>query len=190
MKPKDEKKLAAIAAATYALVGERGLAGLTLADIARRAGVATSTLYVYYDSRETLLDTLYHNAKQLTFQRWLEHDDASAPFKARVRGIWHNMLQHRLERYAELQFQEQYHVSQMASPANRELSARFGQFYIDFLALGQRSEVLKAVPAPFLIASITGSVKETANQIRAGALPDDETTRSTAFTLCWDAIKA
>lgn len=190
MKPKDEKKLAAIAAATYALVGERGLAGLTLADIARRAGVATSTLYVYYDSREALLDTLYHNAKQLTFQRWLAHDDANAPFKARLRGIWHNMLAHRLERHAELQFQEQYHGAHMASVANRELSARFSQFFADFLAGGQRAEVIKPVPVPFLIASISGSVKETASQIRAGALPDDEATRSTAFMLCWDALKA
>ena len=46
MKPKDDEKQRAIAQATFELVAQTGLSGLTLADIARAAGIATSTLYV------------------------------------------------------------------------------------------------------------------------------------------------
>ena len=66
MKPKDEKKVEAIATAVYRLAAQRGLAAMTLADIAREAGLATSTLYVYYKSREELLDDVYQKAKTAT----------------------------------------------------------------------------------------------------------------------------
>ena len=56
MKPKDEDKQQAIADATFALVAQVGLSGLTMAAIAREAGIATGTLYVYYKSKEELLN--------------------------------------------------------------------------------------------------------------------------------------
>ena len=59
MKPKDDKKLRAITRATFALVEQTGLSGLTMAAIAREAGLATGTLYVYFKSKEDLLTGLY-----------------------------------------------------------------------------------------------------------------------------------
>ena len=52
MKPKNDEKKRAIAKATLALVAQSGLSGLTMADIARAASIATSTLYVYYPRHE------------------------------------------------------------------------------------------------------------------------------------------
>src|SRR3989344_4060817 len=66
MKPKDDEKQRAIAQATFELVAQTGLSGLTLADIARAAGIATSTLYVYYPSKDELISQLYQDAKTVT----------------------------------------------------------------------------------------------------------------------------
>ena len=44
MKPKDDEKQRAIAQATFELVAQRGLSGLTLADIARAAGVSVPSV--------------------------------------------------------------------------------------------------------------------------------------------------
>eukprot|EP01030_Chromulinospumella_sphaerica_P026789 gene26789-27011_t len=55
MKPKDDEKQRAIAQATFDLVAQTGLSGLTMAEIARAAGIATSTLYVYYPSKDELI---------------------------------------------------------------------------------------------------------------------------------------
>ena len=63
MKPKDDEKLQAIADATFALVEKAGLSGLTMADIAGAAGIATGTLYVYYSSKEELINDLYQKSK-------------------------------------------------------------------------------------------------------------------------------
>ncbi|HAT30737.1 MAG TPA: TetR family transcriptional regulator [Janthinobacterium sp.] len=190
MKPKDEKKLAAIALAAYRLVASRGLSAVTLADIAREAGIATSTLYVYYAAKEELLNALYEQAKTAAFGRYVEHDDGAAPVRARLRRIWLNMLENRLRHHAETVFIEQYYHSSFMSAANRALSARLAGHFTALLESGQRAEVLKPVALPFLLALILGSIKETAALLMAGAVPDDEASRATGFQLCWDAIKA
>ncbi|MFB9240502.1 TetR/AcrR family transcriptional regulator [Massilia antarctica] len=190
MKPKDVKKLASITRATYALVQESGLAPLTLADIARGAGIATSTLYIYYPSKQALLDALYEQAKSATCERLTRGAGAQLPPKLRIRQIWLNMLNNRLDHPAEMVFQEQYVSSRFMSESNRELGKRFVREFDEVLEAGQRDETLKPVALPFLGACILGSVRETARLIAAGVLPDDESTRTTGFQLCWDALKA
>lgn len=53
---KTEATEAAIIEAAVALFGEKGYASTSLADIARAAGVSTSTLYCYFPHKEKLLD--------------------------------------------------------------------------------------------------------------------------------------
>lgn len=56
---KGDDKLRAIAKATFTLVEQNGLSGLTMAAIAREAGLGTGTLYVYFKSKEELLVALH-----------------------------------------------------------------------------------------------------------------------------------
>ena len=190
MKFKDEQKLEAIAQATYRCVLARGIGALKLSEISRSAGIATSTLYVYYPSKKDLLDALYERAKTVTFARLLESDLSQAPIKARVRQLWLNSLENRLTNQAELVFMEQYASSEYMSEANRSLSARLAAVFQSLLAAGQQEETLKDVPLPFLIASLVGSVHETAKLIGQHSVANDTATRNTAFQMCWDAIKA
>ncbi len=49
----------AIVAAAGSLFAERGVAATSVADIARRCGVAKGTFYRYFPSKEALVDTLF-----------------------------------------------------------------------------------------------------------------------------------
>jgi AcrR family transcriptional regulator len=190
VKPKDDLKLEAITQAAYACVLERGMRALTLAEIARAAGLATSTLYVYFPSKQALLDALYERAKTETFTALMQGDVAGAPLKARMRRLWMNMLDARLKSPAQMVFMEQYASSEFMSEHNRALSARLAAVFHALLEAGQRDETLKNVPLPLLIGSILGSVHETGRLIATQVLPNDEATRAAAFMLCWDARKA
>jgi AcrR family transcriptional regulator len=190
VKPKDDLKLEAIAQAAYACVLERGMRALTLAEIARTAGLATSTLYVYFPSKQALLDDLYERAKTETFALLMEGDAADLPLKARLRRMWLNMLGVRLHHPAQMVFMEQYVSSEFMSEHNRALGARMAGVYHALLGAGQRDETLKTVPLPLLVGTIVGSVHETGRLIASKVLPDDEQTRVAAFSLCWDALKA
>jgi len=52
----------AIVEAAWTLVGEEGLAGLSLRDLARRAGITTPTVYAYFDSKNAIYDAMFGQA--------------------------------------------------------------------------------------------------------------------------------
>lgn len=56
--------LASIVAAAWELAREHGLAGLSLRDLARRLGMATPSLYSYFDSKHALYDAMYADGWQ------------------------------------------------------------------------------------------------------------------------------
>lgn len=190
VKLKDDEKLRAIARATFTLVEQTGLSGLTMAAIAREAGLATGTLYVYFKSKEDLLVALYEQAKTETAASLMQGDDAAAPFRSRFQHMWRNWLEHRLTHYAQVVFLEQYYNSPWFSEASRNLSARLIKDWVDLIETAKAQQILKDVPTPMLINSFGGSVRETANMLRSGALPRTEAHLAMAFGLCWDGMKA
>lgn len=190
MKPKDEEKLLAISKATFTLVEQTGLSGLTMAAIAREAGLATGTLYVYYKSKEELLVALYERAKTQTAASLMHGDDPGAPFRSRFRHMWMNWLEHRLCHSAQMVFIEQYYNSPWFSAESRNLSARLVKDWIDLIEKARAQQILKDVPTPMLINAFGGSVRETANMLRSGSLKRTPEHLEMAFGLCWDGIKA
>jgi AcrR family transcriptional regulator len=190
VRPKDDDKLKAIAMATFALVEQTGLSGLTMAAIARQAGLATGTLYVYFKSKEELLVALYEQAKTETAASLMQGDDAALPFRSRFQRMWMNWLEHRLTHYAQVVFLEQYYNSPWFSEDSRSLSARLIRPWVDLIETAKAQQILKDVPTPMLINSFGGSVRETANLLRSGSLSRTEAHLAMAFGLCWDGIKA
>ena len=190
MKPKDDDKLRAIAKATFVLVEQTGLSGLTMAAIAREAGLATGTLYVYFKSKEELMVALYEQAKTAVAARLMEGDDPTAPFRSRFFRMWTNWLDNRLQHYAEVVFVEQYYNSPWFTEASRKLSARLTKEWTDVIEAAKAQQILKDVPTVLLINSFAGSVRETANLLRSGGLKRNDAHLAMAFGLCWDGIKA
>lgn len=190
MKLKDEEKARAIAGATFALVEQTGLSGLTMAAIARQAGLATGTLYVYYRSKDELLVDLYEQAKTAIAARLMQGDDPATPFRSRFQRIWTNLLENRMTHFAEMLFVEQYANSPWFSEASRTLSDRLIKDWTDLLEAAKAQQILKNVPTVLLISSFVGSVRETSNLLRSGALANTEACQAMAFGLCWDGLKA
>jgi len=52
----------AIVRAAWTLVDEEGLAGLSLRDLARRAGITTPTVYAYFESKNAIYDAMFGQA--------------------------------------------------------------------------------------------------------------------------------
>jgi hypothetical protein len=75
------------------------------------------------------------------------------------------------------------------SDESRDYTARLGEGLQGLVTEGQRQEILKSVPLPFLASLFIGSVRETARMIRAGTIADNEQHRAIAFQLCWDGIR-
>jgi AcrR family transcriptional regulator len=69
----------AIVEAAWALVGEEGLAGLSLRDLAQRAGITTPTVYAYFDSKNAIYDAMFGQAATEFADRMAEPYDCDDP---------------------------------------------------------------------------------------------------------------
>lgn len=69
----------AIVQAAWALVGEEGLAALSLRDLARRAGITTPTVYAYFDSKNAIYDAMFGQAATQFAERMAEPYDCEDP---------------------------------------------------------------------------------------------------------------
>jgi AcrR family transcriptional regulator len=69
----------AIVDAAWALVGEEGLAGLSLRDLARRAGITPPTVYAYFDSKNAIYDAMFGRAAMQFVDRMTEPLDGEDP---------------------------------------------------------------------------------------------------------------
>jgi AcrR family transcriptional regulator len=87
IKPAETRRAELLAAATR-LFEERGFEEVTVADITEAAGVAKGTFYLYFDSKEALLDALRHDltdsAASLLDDLGLPDDDGWAEFTDRL----------------------------------------------------------------------------------------------------------
>src|SRR5665213_3718314 len=69
----------AIVHAAWALVGEVGLAGLSLRDLARQAGITTPTVYAYFESKNAIYDAMFGQAASEFADRMAEPIDGDDP---------------------------------------------------------------------------------------------------------------
>jgi len=69
----------AIVEAAWALVRDEGLAGLSLRDLARRAGISTPTVYAYFDSKNAIYDAMFGAAATQFADRMAEPYPAQGP---------------------------------------------------------------------------------------------------------------
>jgi AcrR family transcriptional regulator len=69
----------AIVEAAWTLVRRDGLAGLSLRELARRAGITTPTVYAYFDSKNAIYDAMFGQAATEFADRMAEPFDSENP---------------------------------------------------------------------------------------------------------------
>jgi AcrR family transcriptional regulator len=69
----------AIIDAAWSLVVEEGLAGLSLRDLARRAGITAPTVYAYFDSKNAIYDAMFGRAATEFAEKMAEPFDSDDP---------------------------------------------------------------------------------------------------------------
>jgi len=130
---------AEILEAAWQVAAEKGLAGLTLQDVARRVGMRAPSLYSYFDSKHAIYDSMFADGYRalLADRQSLPALDSSQPREAAI--VWVTgfltFCRANVPRY-QLLFQrtipgfepsaESYQVAVQAYEGMREIVARFG----------------------------------------------------------------
>ncbi len=188
MKPRDEAKARDILAATLAEIEALGLAGLSMEAVARRAKVATGTLYIYFKNKEALVDALYLATKREFANLVLK--DEGLPVRASFQRMCLAFLDYLVEHRAEIVFMAQVVNSPYLTENTRAEAALGVRPLTELLERGKRELLLKDLDTAFMIAFLQGTLRELA----ALAASEPRSQRARRFdqiaTLCWDALKA
>ena len=190
MKLKDDAKADLIFAATCRLVGRVGIAGLTMATIAREAGMATGTLYTYFQNKEELLHALYRHTKQRTTKALFRDFNEQEPLRIALKKVWFNYLTTRLEDFEQSLFIEQYYTSPYKQADEIQMSLDTMAPLYQLFDRGKKGLMLKNIDNTLLAICLMGPLRELAALIHLQGTQLTPDLAETAFSLSWDGIKA
>lgn len=163
MRIKDKEKEAAIVRATLELTEAKGLAGIKMTTLAKRAGIATGSLYTYFADKQELLTGVYDSVwdHSLTYTTDINQPDWGV--KEILREFVLSYARFVAENRAAVVFIEQMKHSPFLTPdAEENLLARY-QPLVDAIEAGTKEGLVKDVPAHELLYVIEGIVKSVIN---------------------------
>jgi TetR/AcrR family transcriptional regulator, repressor of fatR-cypB operon len=190
MKPKDEQKEKDLLDAALRLVVRTGIAGVTIKDIAREAGLGVGTVYVYFKSKEEILERLFVESKNVSTRVYFSNLQPGEPFKISFKKIWLNILQHRLTNYKEAVFTEMYYHSHLISPETKERTDTLLLPLFRLMEEGKEQQLVKNINTLLLLTYMVGPIVELVNLHVNGEVKIDQEVINQAFQLTWDGIKA
>ena len=190
MKVKDENKTGDIYSATLKLVKANGLAGITMQAVAKEAGLATGTLYIYFANKEELIARLFHVCVKNSASNIFSNYNAGDPFKVGFRLIWENMLQQRIARFEESVFIEQCFHSPFVDEDSKTTVRKMFEPLLNLLQRGKDEHLVKDIDNFWLLAFLSGTINELAKRIIYFNRRPTKEILHTNFRLCWDGIKA
>ncbi|MEL6562040.1 MAG: TetR/AcrR family transcriptional regulator, partial [Bacteroidota bacterium] len=159
MKVKDQQKVADLFKATLELTESVGLAGLKMSEIARHANLASGTIYVYFNSKETLLNELYSKLKKESINQ-LQIDRTNSSFKIEFKKVWLASLAYRLKHQRETIFMMQFRNSPFISDYNKSITDQYLVELESFICRGVDEQLIKNIDIQTLIATILGLLNE------------------------------
>jgi len=125
-------KAQVIRQAALAMIVEDGFHGLSMPRLAARAGIAPGTIYLYFASRQDMLDTLYLEVRQQGDAAMLAGFHPELPLADGLRLLWHNTFHYFVAHPLEFAFTEQFinspHIAAVVAredPQYRELRRAF-----------------------------------------------------------------
>ena len=189
MKPKDENKIRQIYDATLELVNSTGLSGITMGDIAKRAGLATGTVYIYFSNKEELINKLYLECRQSSAKQYFKGYKESDSFEDAFKVIFYNIVKHRTKKFNEAIFMEQANHSPFVSPENLKVVRTYFKPLYKLVERGKKEKKLKDFNTISLLVFMVGSIHEMVkyhnyNKVRLTRKVIDHT-----YLMCVDGMK-
>ena len=114
-------RAALVRRARVELVAERGIHGTSMNEVAERAGVATGTAYVYYESKEDVLIASFVEVKGLLGGVAMEGIDLAAPPRDVFEAVWRRVHGHLMDDPPTARFLTQLEASPLRGPAHESL---------------------------------------------------------------------
>ncbi len=190
MRHKDENKSEAILQATVSLLNEIGFSEISMSKIAKRANVSSSTIYVYFENKEDMLNKLYLTIKEKMSQQIVSGIDERTGIREGVEAVLRNTIHFIITNKDYFLFLEQFSNSPLIQKMNQEKSSLLFKPIVDLLERGKQEKALKPVDTNLLLAFVYGSITVLGKEILKGTFDHNQENIKEMIQMTWDAIKA
>ncbi|OHB24810.1 MAG: hypothetical protein A2X84_10525 [Desulfuromonadaceae bacterium GWC2_58_13] len=185
-KAKTDKR-AALLKAALELFAEQGFNGSSTALIAKRAGVASGTLFFHFKNKEELIHELFREVLTKIEHQVLETFPADMAIRERLLRILANLLRYFLNNPDVFKFAEQYRFSPFGE---REIHRTENRNEIQTLLLQAREQqIIKDAPLLVLETIIFGPISSLAKEHANCGTPIDDEMCRLVIEACWDGVK-
>lgn len=148
----------AIRAATLRLVARTGLHNTPISAIAREAGVAVGTAYLYFESKEALINALYLELVCDRDQVGSGSTDPGLPPRERLWRAWSSHARWHLEHRDASNFIQQCEASGILTEETRARQVEMHAAGVEHFAGGVRQGLLRDLPLQVFYALFMGPV--------------------------------
>ena len=178
-----------ILSSAEALIAQRGFHGISMQQIAKRANVATGTIYRYFSDKETLLRCLHEERLQGISAAIMKGVDTTEPCYAQFRRLWLNTM-HCLQASPDsLCYRVQYEASPLFDrEEEQKMDERYFKLVREFFESGRVNGLFRDMPAELLGFLALESLMLLIQKCTKGGIELDDALHEQLLDASWNAI--
>ncbi|MCM3790809.1 TetR/AcrR family transcriptional regulator [Domibacillus indicus] len=189
MRLKDENKSENIFYAAVELINEYGLAEISMSKIAKKANVSSSTIYVYFENKEDMLNKLYLSVKKKMSQAVFDNfDDLS--LQTAFENCLRKLADFILNNKNDFLFIEQFSNSPLIHKLSRKEGTELFDPIRNLFEKGKKQNVFKQVDTHLLVNFTFEPVMKFAKDHFNGLVEMNQENLNKIIQMSWDAVKA
>lgn len=186
---RDENKIVDIQQAAMKLIIKTGFVGLKMAEVAKEAGIATGTLYIYFKDKEALINQAYIATKQEIAKVLLSPDNQGANFYESFRRMWFAYIRFCMSEPEKMFFVEQFLHSGYLSEVTVTAGEHCFQPFTQFVEAAQEQGLLRKDTVEILKAQLMGPIHEFVKLGLEKGMPWLESQLESGFEMAWEAVR-
>ncbi len=192
MRSKDETKIQLILSTALKMVARVGLAGLKMSDLAKEAGVATGTVYIYFEDKNQLIRELYLYLMSTGTNDLKQQISENEPLKIKIKKLTRNYLDNNTNNPEHGAFLEQYFRSPYfhEDDASRQAEDMALLPIYSLVLEGQRQSLIKEADPELLVTLMCGMLNEVAKVSIYTQKPITHAEWELTFSVLWDGIRS
>lgn len=190
MRHKDMNKNDNIFKAALYLINENGFSETSMSKIAKKANVSASTIYVYFENKEDLLNKLYLNAKRKMSEELYKDIDPTLTVQEAFITSTRRFADYILKNPQDFLFLEQFSNSPLLQNESLAETASLFEPLTNMFNQGKRENVFKQVDNNVLEIFTSTPVMQFAKAHIINGTKVDIAELEKVIQMSWDAVKA
>jgi TetR/AcrR family transcriptional regulator, repressor of fatR-cypB operon len=184
----DERKKQAIMAAAIRLITHNGFEATPISAIAREAGVAAGTIYIYFPNKQEMIKHLYRAVSQSLADFVIKDLGVTAPVKETIRRVWKNHIAYVLAHRLEYRFLEQFSNSPQIDRLTRKQGLSAVAPVMDQFERAKREGVVKDLPIEMIYVHLFAPINALIKMHRKDKFKFSDKRINQIFETSWRAI--